>query len=144
MRSLTSFASFNVSIDGSVARAAYDSQLAESSISLSFCTVNHIYNRFGVCSTTVTVETSTGELFTCAIQLIILNKNPLDHLYDVVLGRDWFSLCSTGLENYPDTAVHLLSLNQWLIFASLSVDAVHAQLLPYSKSLCLLFFFFFF
>ena len=92
----------------------------------------------------MTVETSTWELFTCAIQLIIFNKNPLDHLYDVVLGRDWFSLCSTALENYPDTAVHLLSLNQWLIFASLSVDAVHAQLLPYSKSLCFFFFFFFF
>jgi hypothetical protein len=36
-------ASFKVSIDGNVASAVYDSDLAESSISLSFCTVNHIY-----------------------------------------------------------------------------------------------------
>ena len=124
-----------ISIDGNVASVAYDIQLAESSILLSFCTVNHIYNQFGVCNTTVTVKISTGELFTCAIKLRILDKVLLDHLYDVVLGHDWFRLCSTGLENNFDAAVRLPSSNQWLIFASSPVDAVHTQSLLCSKSL---------
>ena len=79
----SAFMSFKVSIDGIVANAVYDSVLAESSISLSFCTVNHIYNQFGVCNTTVTVEISTGELFTCVIKLRILDMISLDHPYDV-------------------------------------------------------------
>ena len=68
-----------ISIDGNVASTAYDFQLAESLILLSFCTVNHIYNQFGVCNTTVTVKISTGELFTCAIKLRILDMIPLVH-----------------------------------------------------------------
>ena len=65
----SAFMSFKVSIDGIVANAVYDSVLAESSISLSFCTVNHIYARHGVCNTTVTVGISTGGTFTCGIRL---------------------------------------------------------------------------
>ena len=40
----------------------------------------------------MTVEISTGELFTCAIKLRILDRIFLDHPYDVALGRDWFML----------------------------------------------------
>ena len=68
--------SFKVSIDGNVASAAYNSQLAGSSILLTFCTgrINRICYRLGVCNTTVTVETSTGVYFTCAIKLRISDK----------------------------------------------------------------------
>jgi hypothetical protein len=60
----SAFTSFKVSINGIVAGAVYDSELAESSISLSFCTVNHVYTRHGhgACNTSVTVEISTGGL----------------------------------------------------------------------------------
>jgi hypothetical protein len=75
----------------------------------------------------VTVEISTGELFKCAIKLRILDRISLDHSYDDVLGRDWYMLCFTGLENNPDAVVHFLSQNKWLIFASSTVDAVHAR-----------------
>lgn len=70
----SALASFKVSIDGNVASAAYNSQLAGSSILLTFCRINRICYRLGVCNTTVTVETSTGVYFTCAIKLRLSDK----------------------------------------------------------------------
>jgi hypothetical protein len=58
---------------------------------------------------------------------------------DVILGRDWFKLCSTGLSDNPDAAVRLSPLNQWLVFAASPVNAIHDQLLPSGKFLFLFF-----
>ena len=131
----SALASFKVFINGNVANAAYNSQLAESSISPSFCRINQISYHLGVCNTTVSIETSTGEYFTCAIKLRISEKFSKSDPYDFILGRDWFNLssCSTGLEDNPEAAVHLSSLNQWLIFAVSPVNAIHSQILPSSK-----------
>jgi len=120
-------ASFKVSIGGVVASAVYDSELAESLISLSFCTINHIYTRHGACDTAVTVETTTtGGFFTCAIRLRLIYES-LGRPYDVILGRDWFNFCSTGLGDNPDTAVRLSSLNQLLFFSASPINAIHTQ-----------------
>ena len=87
-----------------VASTVYDSELAESSISLSFCIVNHIYTSHGACqcntTTTVMVEISPGVFFTCVIRLGMIYKS-LDRPYDVIPGRDRFKFCSTGLEDSP-------------------------------------------
>ena len=50
-----------------------------------------------VCNTSVAVEIGIGEYFTCAIKLTVSNSicNP----YSLILGRDWFNMCSTGLED---------------------------------------------
>jgi hypothetical protein len=53
----------------SVASAVCDFELAESSISLSFCAVNRICTRHGACKTTVTIEITTGGFFTRAMRL---------------------------------------------------------------------------
>jgi hypothetical protein len=120
-------ASFQVSVDGNVATSAiYDSQLAESFILLTFCSINHMHHRLGVCSTTVTVRISSGEYFTCAIKLKVLDR--LSHPYNIVLGRDWFNLCSIGLEDNPEAAVPLSSMHEWLIFAASPVNAIHSQI----------------
>lgn len=66
--------SFQVFVNGNVASALYDSQLAESSISLSFYKIHQIYHRLGVCNTTVAVETSSNrDYFTCAIRFRVLD-----------------------------------------------------------------------
>ena len=128
MRSESAFASFKVSINGIVASAVYDFELAESSISLYFCTVNHIYTRHGACNTSVTVEISTGGTFTCAIRLrMIYESESLDRPYDVILGRDWFKFCSTGLKDNPDAAVRLSSPKQWLVFSASPINAIQSH-----------------
>ena len=118
----SAFMSFKVSIDGIVANTVYNSVLAESSISLSFCTVNRIYTRHGVCNTTVTVGISTGGTFTCGIRLQLIYES-LDRPYNVILGRDWFKFCSTGLKDNPGAAVCLSSL-KWLIFSASPLNAI--------------------
>ena len=126
--SASALAFFKVSINGIAANAVYDSDLAESSISLNFCTVNHIYTRHGACKSTVSVEITTGGFFTCAIRLrMIYESEPLDRPYDVILGRDWFQFCSTGLEDNPDASVCLSSRNQWLVFSASPLKAIHTQ-----------------
>jgi hypothetical protein len=106
----SALASFKVSINGIVASAVYDFELAESSMSLSFCTINRIYTRHGACNTSVTVDISTGGTFTCAIRLrMIYGSESLDHPYDVVLDRDWFEFCSTGSKDNLNAAVCLSS-----------------------------------
>jgi hypothetical protein len=119
--------SFNVFIDGNhVAIAAYDSQLAESLISYSFCSINHISHRSGVCNTAVTVEINTGELFTCAIKLKVSDSLRVyqDHPYDVILGHDWFIFCSTGLGSNPNAGVRLPISNQQLFSAASPINAI--------------------
>ena len=66
---LSSLASFKVSVDN-LANAVYNSQLSESSesISLSCCKTNCLFRRLGVCNTSVTIETNTLMFFTCAIK----------------------------------------------------------------------------
>jgi hypothetical protein len=84
----SAFASFKVSINGIVASAVYNFELAESSISLSFCTIDTYH---GACNTSVMVDISTEGTFTCAIRLrMIYESESLDCPYDVILGHDWF------------------------------------------------------
>ena len=129
----SAFACFNVSVDGHLASAVYDSQSTESLIALTFCTVNHIFFHSGSCNTTVTVEIGPGESFTCPIKLGIFDS--MVHPYHVVLGRDWFKLCSTSLENInPDAAVRLLLSNQWLVFAASPFNAIRSQLLSSTRT----------
>ena len=49
--------------------------------------------------------------------------------YTVILGRDWFNLCSTGLEHKPEAAVRLSLSSQWLVFAASPFNAIRTQLL---------------
>ena len=95
-------ASIQVSVEGRVAQALYDPQLAESFILLSFCSLNHLFNRLGVCNSTVAAEIHTGEYFTCSMKLKVLDR--ICHPYSIILGRDWFNMCSTGLEDKPEAA----------------------------------------
>ena len=89
-------ASIQVSVNGNITQALYDSQLAYSFILLSFCNINHLYYHcLDVCNTVTTVAVA----------------------YSIFLGRDWFKICSTGLED-PEATVHLSLLNQWLLFAA--------------------------
>ena len=133
-------ASFQVSIKGNAANALYDSQLAESSIFLSFCGMNHIYHHLGVCNiqVAVAVEMSTWEeYFSCVMMLRVLDSISHPYNVQVILGYDWFTMCSTGLKDNPEAAVHLSLLDdQWLVFAASPVNAIQVciQSLPSSTS----------
>jgi hypothetical protein len=125
--------SFPVSIRGNVTVALYDSRLAESCILMSFCSSNHLYHHLNVCDTTVTVEISRGKYFSSLIKLRVLEGIASSHVYNVILGRDWFEMCSTGLEDSPDAAVRLPSSDQWLIFAASPDNPVRDLPPPFSK-----------
>ena len=61
---------------------------------------------------------------------------------NIILGRDWFNLCSTGLEDQPDSAIRLLSSSNgfFFIFAVSPFTAVRTQLPSsdsYEKKICL-------
>lgn len=79
----------------------------------------------GACDTTAAVEISTGEFFIRAMKLTIFKRISLDHPYDVIFGRDWFNLCSIGLEGNSDAAVCLLTSNQQVIYTASPVNAIH-------------------
>jgi hypothetical protein len=82
-----------------------------------------------VCNITIAVETESGNYFTTVISPnVAVESVPLP--CDIILGCDWFGLCSVGLENNPEAAVHLSPSNQWLIFASAPSDALRSELLP--------------
>ena len=106
--------SFQVYIEGNFPSALYDCRFAESIVVL------------GVCKTTVSVETSPGESFTCAIKLNILDS--ISHHFNIILGRDCqrFQTCSTGLEarDNPEVVLCLSSLNKWLVFAALPDNVI--------------------
>ena len=86
------------------------------------CNTNRLYHRFSICNTSVAVEIGIGEYFTCAIKLNI--SNSICHLYSIILGRNWFNMCSTGLEDKPEASVRLTFSNQRLFFAASPVNAI--------------------
>ena len=88
---------FSVFIDGSVAIATYNSGLSSSFISSEYCLRKGYHS--GRRRTTdssfpcaVSVHTSSGQ-FLCLLTLAVEDNLPCD----VVLGRDWFNFCSTGI-----------------------------------------------
>ena len=131
-------ASIKVSVEGNVTQAVYDPQQENSCVLLSFCRINHLPHRLGICSSAVAVELHTGKYFSCTMKLIVIDR--ISDPINIILGRDWFNLCSTGLEDQPDSAVRLLSSSQWLIFAVSPFTAVRTQLPSsdsYDKKICL-------
>ena len=127
-------ASIKVSVEGNV----YDPQQENSCVLLSFCRINHLPHRLGICSSAVAVKLHTGKYFSCTMKLKVIDR--ISDPNNAILGRDWFNLCSTGLEDQPDSAVRLLSSSQWLIFAVSPFTAVRTQLPSsdsYEKKICL-------
>ena len=92
-------------------------------------------HRLGICRSAVAVELHTGKYFSCTMKLKVIDR--ISDPNNVILGRDWFNLCSTGLEDQPDSAVRLLSSSQWLIFAVSPFTAVRTQLPSSEKKICL-------
>ena len=103
-----------VSVEGNVTQAVYDPQQKNLCVLLSFCRINRLSHRLGICRSAVAVELHTGKYFSCTMKLIVIDR--ISDPINIILGRDWFNLCSTGLEDQPDSAVRLLSSSQWLFF----------------------------
>ena len=94
-----------VLVEGNVAQAVYIPQLAESFILPSLCKMKNLLHHLGVCNSTITVKIHTGEYFTCSMKLKISDR--IHHSYSIILGRDWFNMCSINLQNKPEAAVRL-------------------------------------
>ena len=120
--------SFQVLVNGNIAQAVYDPQQAESFVLLSFCNINRLFHRLGVCNGAVAVEIRTREYFSCLMKFKILDR--ISDPYTVILGHDWFNMCSTGLEDKIDAVVHLSlsSPSQWLVLSSSPFNAICTQL----------------
>jgi len=90
--------------------------------------MKNLYHRLGVCNSTIAVELHTGEYFTCSMKLKISDR--IHDPYDIILGRDWFNMCSIGLEDKPDAAVRLsLPVSSQCLFfllLHLSMQFVHS------------------
>jgi hypothetical protein len=70
-------------------------------------------------STPISVVTTIG-LFSCLVNLI---PEPVDAVYDVKLGRDWFNYCTTVV---PDAQL-LLSDDTCLVFSFSPFSAVRPR-----------------
>ena len=131
-------ASIKVSVEGNVTQAVYDPQQENPCVLLSFCRINRLSHRLGICRSAVAVELHTGKYFSCTMKLKVIDR--ISDPNNAILGRDWFNLCSTGLEDQSDSAVRLLSSSQWLIFAASPFTAVRTQspsCNSYDKKICL-------
>lgn len=60
------------------------------------------------------------------MMLRVLDSVSQPYSIEVILGRDWFTTCSTSLKDNPEDAVPvcLSSSHQWLIFAASPVKFV--------------------
>ena len=95
-------------------------------------------HRLGICSSAVVVKLHTRKYFSCTMKLKVIDR--ISDPINIILGHDWFNLCSTGLEDQSDSVVRLLSSSQWLIFAVSPFTAVRTQLPSsdsYDKKICL-------
>jgi hypothetical protein len=106
--------SFSSTIDGHVAQTCYDCLSPTSFISPAFARPLDLCPVGG--STSVAVNTTAG-IFSCLVHLVV---EPVDCIYDVKLGRDWFNYCTTSV---PDAQL-LLSDNTCLDFSLFPFSAV--------------------
>jgi hypothetical protein len=102
---------------GHSARTVFDCQSPVSTVSPSFGR-RFRFRRFKS-SIPVSVVTTTGA-FSC---LVNLTEEPVDTFYDLKLGRDWFSYCTTSI---PD-AYLLLSDDTGITFSSSPFSAVRPR-----------------
>ena len=74
--------------------------------------IRHVASEGRATANDYTQATATGSVTveTGAIKLKISDRISPSHLYDVILGRDWFKLCSTGLEDNPEAALQCACL----------------------------------
>jgi hypothetical protein len=70
-------------------------------------------------STPVSVVTTAG-VFSCLVNLFV---EPVDAVYDLKLGRDWFNYCTTSI---PEAKI-LLSDDTCLVFSSSPFSAVRSR-----------------
>jgi hypothetical protein len=122
-------ATFSSTVNGNQANCLFDPQSPVSTVSSSFSCQNNIRRRkVGI---PVAVVTTTG-VFSC---LVDLQPGPVDTVYDVTLGRDWFNYCTTTVPH----AHILLSDDMCLTFSSSPLLAVRPRhtgefLLSYSHT----------
>ena len=109
--------SFISTLCGHSARTVFDCQSPVSPVSPSFGR-RFRFRRFKS-SIPVSVVTTTGA-FSC---LVNLTEEPVDTFYDLKLGRDWFSYCTTSI---PD-AYLLLSDDTCITFSSSPFSAVRPR-----------------
>ena len=104
---------FTSTVCGYSARTVFDCQSAVSMLSPSFG--QKIQYRKVKTSIPVSVITSMGA-FSCLVNLV----EPVETIYDLKLGRDWFTYCTTSI---PDAYI-LLSDETCLVFSSSPFSAV--------------------
>jgi hypothetical protein len=110
-------ATFPSTVNGYHAKCLFDPMSPVSTISPSFSLQINIRRRnLGI---PVAVLTTTG-LFSCLVEL---QPGAVDNDYDVRLGRDWFSYCSTTV---PQAQI-LLSDDMCLTFSSSPLSAVRSR-----------------
>ena len=94
----------------------YDCQSLISTVSPSFS--HQIVLRWGKAGVLIAVVTPMG-VFSCLVNLL---PGPVDAVYDLMLGRDWFNnYCTTSVSD----AQILLSDDMCLVFLSSPFSAVH-------------------
>ena len=74
----------------------------------------YLFDQRGI-GTSVAVVTTKG-VFSCLVNLL---PGPVDTVYDLILGRDWFNYCTT----VPDAEI-LLPDDMRLVFSSSPFSAV--------------------
>ena len=67
-------ASIKVSVEGNVTQAVYDPQQENSCVLLSFCRINCLSHRLGICSSAVAIELHTRKYFSCTMKLKVIDK----------------------------------------------------------------------
>jgi len=67
----------------------------------------------------VSVDTLSGS-FTCSVNLLI-HPGPINT--DILLGRDWFNYCTTGIQN----AQISMTDGKWLVFNGSPFNAVFGE-----------------
>jgi len=115
--STPNMATFTSTVNGYRASCLFDPQSPVSTVSPSFSLQHNIRpQKFGI---PVAVVTTTG-VFSCLVEL---QPAVADNVYDVTLGRDWFSYCTTTVPH----AQILLSDDMRLIFSSSPLLAVRPR-----------------
>ena len=110
-------ATFPSIVNGYRASCLFDPQFPVSTVSSSFSLWLNIRRRkVGI---PVAIVTTTG-VFSCLVTLVKLQPGAADNVYDVRLGRDWFSYCTTTVPH----AQILLSDDMCLTFSSSPLLAV--------------------
>ena len=112
---LQSMATFSSTVNGYPANTSFDCQSPISTISPSFS--RQIVFRRGKAGIPIAVTMTMG-VFCCLVNLF---PGPVDTVYDLMLGRDWFNYCTTSV---PDAQILLLD-DMCLNFSLSPFSAVH-------------------